>query len=38
MTIPIIGGAIFLWIRLPNYLTKNDIKHRIYEIGAVQQA
>ena len=38
MTITIIGGAGFVGTRLSNYLTKNDIKHRIYEIGAVQQA
>jgi len=29
MTITIIGGAGFVGTRLSNYLTKNDIKHRI---------
>ena len=32
MTISIIGGAGFVGTRLSNYLTKNDIKHRIYDI------
>ena len=33
MTISIIGGAGFVGTRLSNYLTKNDIKHRIYDIN-----
>ena len=32
MTISIIGGAEFVGTGLSNYLTKNDIKHRIYDI------
>tara|TARA_Y200000002_G_C22498195_1_gene585979 strand:- start:120 stop:449 length:330 start_codon:yes stop_codon:yes gene_type:complete len=33
MTISIIGGEGFVGTRLSNYLTKNDIKHRIYDIN-----
>ena len=33
MSISIIGGAGFVGTRLSNYFTKNDIKHRIYDIN-----